>query len=799
MSCKALLSVLSFFVFFIGVTQSKEFEVSTVKEFSEIMQKAKPGYSIVLKNGEWKHAKLIVSGFGTKENPITIKAETPGDVILTGSSELKIAGEYIVVEGLWFKDGGTNSKSVVTFRKNSTEYASNSRLTNCTFSYYNPTDPSLSTHWVDIWGKNNRVDHNNFTGKTNHGTTVVVWLKGDEHIENNHRIDHNFFGFRPELGVNGGETIRIGTSTYSMKSSKTIVENNTFQQCNGEIEIISNKSDDNIFRNNLFLESEGTLTLRHGNNALVENNVFIGNNKPKTGGIRIINEGHIVRNNLLIGLTGNETRAPISVMNGVPNSPLNRYNQVKNAEIINNTIIGCGPIEFGVGKDEEKTLAPESTTFANNLILNEAQKQPIIFHESSSSNVIKNNIIDASINETFKGFTVAAIELQVVRGIPMPTSNNTILEVEKTANAPERDMANLKRDPFVAGAFNLGNRRIPIALAIKTGPTWKAEIIPPKVETKPKAINVQPGLNTLNKSLKNATSKTILKLEPGRYYIQSTNKLKGDITIVGSENGETIIMAASDLKKPLNYFFRVQENSRLLLKNLTIDGEHSTPVKYAVVSPDKNLSGKYSLFIENCHIKNFTNKDGGSIYKAYEGTLADTISIKNSRLERSYRGLNLSYQKDNSGKYNAENILLENSVFSHLQEFAVNYVRNGLSPKYKGGNLIVNHCVFNRVANTEKGNVIKLKGIKTVNIKNSVFQNSFEATTVLSLSGTQNTIDNCLFYNCGSIKNTKGAEKSNIVYKNPKWEDKKNFIPSEKSYLHKKNNSVEQIGLILEN
>ena len=99
-------------------------------------------------------------------------------------------------------------------------------------------------------------------------------LRDIEHQDNSHRIDHNYFGSRPELGENGGETIRVGTSTYSRTSSKTLIENNIFRGCNGESEIISNKSGDNIYRNNLFIESEGTLTLRHGNNALVENNVF---------------------------------------------------------------------------------------------------------------------------------------------------------------------------------------------------------------------------------------------------------------------------------------------------------------------------------------------------------------------------------------------------------------------------------------------------------------------------------------------------------------------------------------------
>ena len=38
---------------------------------------------------------------------------------------------------------------------------------------------------------------------------------------NYHLISHNYFGFRPALGVNGGETIRVGTSEWSFNTSRT--------------------------------------------------------------------------------------------------------------------------------------------------------------------------------------------------------------------------------------------------------------------------------------------------------------------------------------------------------------------------------------------------------------------------------------------------------------------------------------------------------------------------------------------------------------------------------------------------
>ena len=44
-----------------------------------------------------------------------------------------------------------------------------------------------------------------------------------------------------------------------------------------------------------------------------------------TGGIRIINENQTVRNNYLYGLTGHRFRGALVIMNGVPNSPRNKW------------------------------------------------------------------------------------------------------------------------------------------------------------------------------------------------------------------------------------------------------------------------------------------------------------------------------------------------------------------------------------------------------------------------------------------------------------------------------------------
>ena len=189
------ITVLLLFSIFFATAQS--ITVSTIDEYNSAIKKVSTGGTIILKNGEWKDVTLNAFGNGTKQNPIIVKAETPGKVLITGDSSLSIYGTYVIVSGLWFKDGMTTKKHVVQFRRNSKIFAYNCRFTNSTISYFDTTE-DISNHWVDLYGKNNRVDHNNFTGKESRGTTLVVVLRDIEHQNNSHRIDHNYFGLRPE-------------------------------------------------------------------------------------------------------------------------------------------------------------------------------------------------------------------------------------------------------------------------------------------------------------------------------------------------------------------------------------------------------------------------------------------------------------------------------------------------------------------------------------------------------------------------------------------------------------------------
>lgn len=327
-----------------------------------------PGDTVVMKSGDWKDQKVIFKAKGTMQSPIVLMAEKAGEVIMKASSSVRIDGEYLEVNGLNFKEGKLEAGQ---FLVDFTSSSLGCRLTNTSITDYNPADAAIDYRWVSMNGTRNRLDHCYIKGKAHQGATVVIWGKN---AALDHRIDHNYFGNRPDLGNNGGETIRVGTSDYYLTQSNVIIEENIFDKCNGETEIISNKMSKNIIRNNLFFESRGTLCLRHGNDTEVYGNYIIGNGVADVGGIRIVGENHLVYNNYIQGVAQTGQFCAISLLDGVPNSAPSGYFQVKNAKIVGNTIVHCSQaFEIGAGKGGNgRTMPPANCTVANNLVQQKA-------------------------------------------------------------------------------------------------------------------------------------------------------------------------------------------------------------------------------------------------------------------------------------------------------------------------------------------------------------------------------------------------------------------------------------------
>ena len=237
-----------------STVNAEDFYVDSKASYYDAVSQVGPGDDIVFKNGTYRDFEIKFQAQGSKQAPVTLRAETKGEVVFSGQSNLAIAGSHVVVSGLVFKNGYSPSGSVISFRVNKDDVANHTRVTEVVIEDYSKPDKFESDYWVALYGKHNRFDHSYLAGKRNRGVTVAVRLDSADSTENYHQIDNNYFGYRPELGSNGGETLRIGTSHYSLENSFTRVENNVFDRCNGEVEIISVKSGGNTLHGNTFID-----------------------------------------------------------------------------------------------------------------------------------------------------------------------------------------------------------------------------------------------------------------------------------------------------------------------------------------------------------------------------------------------------------------------------------------------------------------------------------------------------------------------------------------------------------------
>ena len=91
--------------FFSLSSNAETYTVSDIPAYQSAVAKLVPGDRIVLKNGVWNDFEILLEGKGTAEKPIRLEAETKGKVILSGNSNLRLAGEHLIVAGLVFKNG----------------------------------------------------------------------------------------------------------------------------------------------------------------------------------------------------------------------------------------------------------------------------------------------------------------------------------------------------------------------------------------------------------------------------------------------------------------------------------------------------------------------------------------------------------------------------------------------------------------------------------------------------------------------------------------------------------------------
>lgn len=723
---------LCFFISVLGVN-AKEYRVANKQQYVAISENLSAGDQVILKNGIWRDFEIVFKGQGTPQKPIVLRAEENGKVILSGQSNLRMAGQHLLVKGLVFTDGYTPTSSVISFRYNSKELAFNSRVTEIVIDDYSNPDKFETDYWVAMYGQHNRFDHSFLRGKRNRGVTMAVRLNTPESQQNHHRIDHNYFGPRPTLGSNGGETLRVGTSHYSLTDSLTLIENNYFDRCDGEVEIISIKSGKNILRNNVFFESAGTLTLRHGNQNTVESNVFMGNGKAHTGGIRVINKGQKVVNNYLQGLTGFRFGSGLTVMNGVPNSPINRYHQVEDAVISNNTLIDVDNIHLAAGADSERSAVPVDSVFSNNIIVNQSQKSPFAVFDDISGIQFSDNLINFKQPDFADGFVYAQSTplKKDANGLYVATNSGSGARIEKVISKPQ------------------------------TGPTWYSKHDRLKALNSGKQIVVSPADNSLAFAVKKAQSGDVLILDEGDYVVSRIIALDKAITVRGKAGAKVRILPQRGT------LFEIKNKGSLALYNLTLSGLKSPDsTGNTLIRTQKwGMYYNYRFLMDGVIVEDLDVNKQFNFFVAGARSLADEISIKNSQFKNVTGSiLLLNRETDDLGIYNAEYVTLDGNKFTHIKGILLDLYRGGRDESTFGPHLEFKQNLLVDVARDKSnklGASLRLHGVQQAWLSNNQFKQSAQIVVEHTVGDPKTVIENNLF------EQTQLPSAQELVFKQP--------------------------------
>ena len=302
---KILIVMMSCLLCTLSGISGKIYKVANQEEFKKAAGVVKAGDEIVIANGNYSGWEMNVNTNGTADKPVVIRAETAGNVVFTGDVNkpvFELTGSYTEMSGITFWGckvfKSARGIGVLVILRD----AKFCRVTGCTFTKNSVKSQFMPIVVVAGKAEHNRVDHCSFAGNIDNQELQVKITA--EAMPLYTLIDHNEFKDKDKVtweNFNGGECVQIGQEPVllGILVPHTTVRDNRFIHCNGEPEVISNKSSGNIYSNNYFEDCQGELVMRGGHDCLIDSNTYKGGK----GGIRINGTHHIVTNNTFNGVS----------------------------------------------------------------------------------------------------------------------------------------------------------------------------------------------------------------------------------------------------------------------------------------------------------------------------------------------------------------------------------------------------------------------------------------------------------------------------------------------------------------
>ena len=351
---------------------------------------------------------------------------------------------------------------------------------------------------------------------------------------------------------------------------------------------------------------------------------------PDTGGVRVINRDQIVRDNYFEGLAGSSFKSAITVMNGVPNSVINRYHQVANARIEGNSLIDVARITLAAGADAERSAPPVDSKFERNLIVGAKGADPFRAEGEIGGIAFAGNV-QAKVATPLLGAGVEQREVVLERaanGLLYPT-DPTLAAV----GAP-RDLKPVTREEVGASWY----RGDAPEAAFGTG------------NTRPLSAGA-----SLAEAVADAKAGDTLALATGTYDVAAPLTVQRRLTIAGAKNAKPVLRVASSLAQ-------IAGGGGLRLENLAIDAS-AAPGEGALIAVEGGVAPNYSIALKGVSVRGPGKGRLDGIAMA-PGTFADDVTIADSDFSAMGVVVAATGEQEPKGWYPMERLTIAGSRFA---------------------------------------------------------------------------------------------------------------------------------------
>jgi hypothetical protein len=327
-----------------GLFRGKRHVARRARDVQELSMQLAPGDQLVLTGADWTDAQFVFGGEGTWEAPILVWAD-PACAPFSGRSAVAFFGRNLVIMDLTFRGGevvdavpaasaeeppGTNGPvtggianlvRVGAGPDRPAHHCIVNRLTVDNVNSSKPADwPRIITRYLLLNGHDNTVANSTFAHLKHYGDVIATGELPSATPQRLHLLNNRFTD-RPRLDDDPCpyryKIIQIGWHDLRAASAGSLIQGNLFEDCASHVELVSIKASDVFMRNNRFVRCPGAVTIRMGDRALIQDNVFDGEGRDGTGGVRLAGRDHAIIGNTFARLRPHAA----SQMRPPPNPP----------------------------------------------------------------------------------------------------------------------------------------------------------------------------------------------------------------------------------------------------------------------------------------------------------------------------------------------------------------------------------------------------------------------------------------------------------------------------------------------